>query len=127
MRRSRSLILVLALAFSGCAARPVHPGSANSFDSGAYDSLIVAHNIIETTKQQLSTSAGFPSNIAPAVRNALSYLIDSYNVADKAYIAYHEAALNGVATQTQADLVSASLADVNTKTTALTAAKNGKL
>jgi hypothetical protein len=39
---------------------------------------------------------------------------------------YHEAAMNGVATVAQSNAVSATLADVNAKTTALTAAKNGK-
>lgn len=122
----KTAILALALTFTGCAARPIHPGAANSFDSGAYDSLLVAHSIIESTKQQLSTSDGFPSNIAPGVRLTLEYLIDSYNVAQKAYMAYHMAAMNGQATPAQSDALSASLADVNVKTTALTAAKNGK-
>jgi len=130
MHRNRKLA-VLALMTSlyllaGCAARPLHPGAANSFDSNAYDSLLVTHQVIESTKTQLSTSAGFPASIAPNVRTALDYLIDSYNVAQGAYMVYHQAAMNGVATQAQADKVSTTLADVSAKTQALTAAKNGK-
>jgi hypothetical protein len=126
-RNNRKLaVLLVAVMFYGCAARPIHPGAANTFDSGAYDSLLVAHSIIESTKTQLSTSDGFPANIAPMVRTTLSYLIDSYNVAQKAYMVYHGAAMQGQATTAMSDNLSATLADVNAKTVALTAAKNGK-
>jgi hypothetical protein len=126
MKRTAVFVLALALSLSGCAAQKVHPGAANSFDSAAYDSLLVAHSIIETTKQELSTSATYPASIAPGVRNTLAYLIDSYDVAQRAYMIYHAAAMNGTATTQQSDTVSATLADVSAKTTALTAAKNGK-
>ena len=127
MHRNRKLaVLAVMVLMVGCAAHPVHPGSANKFDSDAYDSLLVAHQVIESTKTQLSTSAGFPASIAGNVRNALDYLIDSYNVAQGAYMVYHQAAMNGVATQLQADKVSLTLSDVSAKTQALTNAKNGK-
>lgn len=119
------LVLALAVAMTGCAARPLHPGAANSFDSGAYDSLIVAHSVIETTKTDLANNA-FPAAIASNVKIALNGLIRAYDVADTAYVAYHSAALAGTATPAQSTAVSNGLSDVNTSTAALTAAKAGK-
>lgn len=115
----------LAVIFTACAARPIHPGAANAFDSGAYDSVLVTHTVIETTKTDLANNA-FPANIAPAVKTALNALITSYDAADAAYIAYHNAALAGTATAAQSTAVSNALNDVTAKTTALTNAKASK-
>jgi hypothetical protein len=129
LHRSRSLaciaVFALAISLTSCAARPVHPGAANSFDSAAYDSLLVTHSIIESTKTDLATSETFPASIVGNVRTALSYLIDSYNIAQKAYVTYHAAALLGKATPEQATAVQNGLTDTSLKTQALTAAKNG--
>jgi hypothetical protein len=117
--------LALVLLLSGCAAHVIHPGSANKFDSDAYDSVLIAHSVIETTKTDLANNA-FPASIAGNVKTALNDLIKAYDVADKAYIAYHNAALAGTATAAQSTAVTNSLTTVNTSTTALTAAKVGK-
>jgi hypothetical protein len=111
--------------FTGCAARVVHPGAANAFDSSAYDAMLVAHSVIETTKTDLANNA-FPASIAGNVKTALNDLIKGYDVADTTYQAYHNAALAGTATVTQSNAVTAALNDVNTKTAALTAAKAAK-
>src|SRR5271156_3502939 len=94
MKRLATLALVLAL--TGCAAHVVHPGSANKFDSDAYDSVLVTHSVIETTKTDLANNA-FPASIAGNVKTALNDLITGYNAADAAYQAYHNAALAGTA------------------------------
>jgi hypothetical protein len=117
--------IFLALVLAGCAAHVVHPGSANKFDSDAYDAVLVAHSVIETTKTDLANNA-FPASIAGNVKTALNDLITGYNVADTAYKTYHSAALAGTATTAQSDAVTAALNDVNAKTAALTAAKASK-
>jgi hypothetical protein len=122
MKRLR-LIAVLILA--GCAARPIHPGAANKFDSDSYDAVLVAHSVIETTKTDLANGA-FPASIAGTVKTALNALIASYDLADQAYIAYHNAALAGTATTAQSTAVTNALNDVNAKTSALTSAKAAK-
>jgi hypothetical protein len=122
MKRLR-LIAVLILA--GCAARPIHPGAANKFDSDSYDAVLVAHSVIETTKTDLANGA-FPASIAGTVKTALNALIASYDLADSAYLAYHSAALAGTATTAQSTAVTNALNDVNVKTTALTSAKASK-
>ena len=122
-RRVFALSLVLLLA--GCAAHVYHPGAANKFDSDAYDAVLVAHSVIETTKTDLANNA-FPASIAGNVKAALNDLIKGYNLADEAYQPYHSAALNGTATATQSTAVTNALNDLNTKTAALTAAKVSK-
>jgi hypothetical protein len=118
-------VLALALALTGCAAHVIHPGSANKFDSDAYDAVLVAHSVIETTKTDLANNA-FPASIAGNVKTALNDLVTGYNAADAAYQAYHNAALAGTATTAQSTSLSNALTDVQNKTTALTSAKAGK-
>lgn len=115
-------IAFLAVTLSGCAARPIHPGAANSFDSASYDALIVAHSVIETTKTDLANNA-FTASIAPNVKSALNGLIQAYNVADTAYQAYHNAALAGNATPAQQSAVTDGLNQVNSATNLLTLSK----
>lgn len=126
-KRHRFTILVLALGLTlgGCAARPPHPGSANSYDSNAYDALIVSHSVIESTKTDLANNA-FPASIAGNVKTALNDLITGYNVADQAYQVYHASALAGTATLAQSNFLTSALNNVNSKTQALTAAKAAK-
>lgn len=129
--RNRSfLVLTLICSLTGCSLikpHPVHPGTANKFDSDTYDALAFADSVIKGTEQELATSNnGFPPSILPQIRTALSYLIDSYNTARGVYLIYHNAAMNGTATTTQSDAVSKAIADVNAKTTALANAKVGK-
>jgi len=118
-------ILIAGLLLAGCAARPIHPGSANKFDSDSYDAVLVAHSVIETTKTDLANGA-FPASIAGNVKTAINDLIAAYNIADKAWHAYHDAALAGTATTALSTTLTNALADVNTKTSALTSAKAAK-
>jgi hypothetical protein len=114
--------LIAVLLLAGCAARVVHPGAANKFDSDAYDAVLVAHSVIETTKTDLANNV-FPASIAGNVKTALNDLIKGYNVADSSYQTYHAAALAGKATTAQSTAVSSALTDLQTKSAALTAAK----
>lgn len=118
-----SLLLVCVL-FAGCAARTIHPGAANAVDSNAYDTIFIAHNVIESTKADLSANK-FPASIAPNVVTALNRLVTAYNLADQAYIAYHNAALGGTATPAQAAALQSSVTDVSTAVSAVASAKGG--
>lgn len=116
--------LVLTICLTGCAAHANHPGSANKFDSDSYDAVLVAHNVIETTKTDLASNQ-FPASIAGNVKDALNKLIQGYNIADTAYKTYHAAALAGQATPAQQSALQAALSDLNNQTAALAAAKGG--
>ena len=118
------LVFVLLVTF-GCGARPIHPGSANQFDSQSYDVVFTAHNVIESTKTSLANNE-FPAGIVPNVKKALNDLIAAYNIADQAYLAYHNAAIAGTSTQAQMDAVNASQIGLNTATRSLVTAKGGQ-
>jgi len=132
-------VLLLALSLYGCAARPIHPGTANSFDSSIYDSLLVTHNVIESTKTELSNNSFSPS-IAPNVKAALNKLIAIYNDTDTLYCnppqgagptdscaatSYHALAVAGQSTPALDVQMRAKATDMNSAVTALTAAKGG--
>lgn len=116
------LAMVLAVSMIGCAARQIHPGAANSFDSTTYDALIVTHSVIETTKTDLANNA-FSITLAPKIKAALNDLIKAYDIADTVYQNYHMAAMAGTATPAQATAVSDAIQNVNNATGALTASK----
>src|SRR5271156_6431527 len=125
-RQLALLVLPLVLFFSGCAARPIHPGAANSFDSNAYDALLVTDSVIQSTKADLTNNV-FSATVSASVKTALNNLITAYDVADVAYVAYHSAALSAAgATAAQQTAVTTSLNSVSTSTTALVTAKAGK-
>ncbi len=132
---------VLLLLLCGCAAHPIHPGTANAFDSGAYDTLSVTDSVIQSTKADLAAGK-FPTSIAGNVKSALNALIAAYDTADLAYCgvpvagtgtgslqctasSYHGAAMAGTATATQQATLTASLNQVNAATSQLSAAKAG--
>ena len=117
--------LILLLLLAGCKAYQTHPGSVNTFDSVSYDSVLVAHSVIESTKTDLANNV-FSAAVAPKVKAALNDLVTAYNIADSAYQAYHAAAVAGTATTSQANAVTAGLAQVGTASEALTSAKAGK-
>jgi len=117
------LALLAAVALASCAGSyQVHPGAVNVFDSQAYDSLLVAHATIESTKADLAGNV-FTASLVPAIKKALNDLIAGYNVADAAYQAYHTAAVAGTATTAQANAVTDGLASVSTGLSNLSAAK----
>jgi hypothetical protein len=119
------VLSLLALLSNGCAARPVHPGAVNKFDSDAYDALLVTDSVIQTTRADLVNNV-FPPSIAPNVKDSLNYLIRAYNVADIAYRTYHTAALSGSATPVQQADVTTALNQVSNATSTLVNAKAGK-
>lgn len=100
------------------------PGSANTFDSSSYLTLVTTDNVIQTAKADLAAGK-FPASISGNVKTALNDLIQSYNVANIAYQAYHTAAMANQATPAQATAVTNSLNNVQTATTTLIAAKAG--
>lgn len=115
-----SLVLVVA---SGCMNKPV-VGSANQFDSNSYLTLVTADSTIQATKAAL-TAGQFPVNIVGNVKTALNALITAYDVANPAYIAYHNAAIAGQATPAQQQAVTSQLAAVQSATATLVTAKGG--
>jgi hypothetical protein len=132
--RNRSLTLlmilcfVLVYSFVGCSLiKPhvQHPGTANSFDSDAYDALLVTDAIIKQTKTDYANNA-FPPNYMVNIKTALNNLIIGYDDAQRIYLAYHNAAIAGTATTTQSDAVANSLNNLKVQTAALTNAKAGK-
>lgn len=123
--KAKVLTLLLVLFLVGCAARPIHPGAANRFDSDAYDALLVADSIIQSTKADLTNNV-FPANVAAPVKNALNNLIVAYNATDTSYRVYHAAVASGAATPQQQAAVQAGLNQVAGATTSLVNAKGAK-
>jgi hypothetical protein len=125
MKRVFPAMLVAVLLIAGCAAQhPIHPGAANQFDSTSYDTLLVAHSVIESTKADLAANK-FPDALAAKVKQSLNVLIQAYDVADTAYLSYHASAIAGKATPADQTALQTKLNDVGNATTALTSAKGG--
>ena len=142
MKQLTTILLLLLL--SGCAAQVQHPGTANAFDSSAYDVLLVSHSVIESTKSDISAGS-FPANLLPGVKTALNGLIDAYDALDIAYCnpqaaalpttgatslqcasgSYHALAMAGTATPAQSSALQLQINAVNAQTAALAAAKKG--
>ncbi len=132
----KRIIPTLFLFLCGCAAHPIHPGTANAFDSGAYDTLSVADNVIQSTKLDLAANK-FPASIAGNVKTALNGLINAYDIAETFYCgapvgtscspnSYHALAMAGTATPAQNTQLTNDLNSVNTATTQLSTAKAGQ-
>lgn len=107
----------LLLCLTNCSLKYVaHPGSANTFDSVAYDSLHDVQTIIDTARAQFDSGA-----LSPSVKPLLNKLVDAYNIANPAWKAYHDAALKNPKTdQTQLEN------DLNALSAALLAFRKGK-
>jgi hypothetical protein len=116
--------VLLALVLAGC-PKQLHPGAVNQYDSTSYDTVLVAHSVIETTKTDLANNV-FPAAVVDNVKNALNDLIVVYNIADTAYITYHNAAVAGKATQDQMNVLNAAMSNMQTKSAALSSAKAAK-
>lgn len=128
-------ILVIALLLAGCSATQIHPGTANAFDSAAYDTLSVTDSVIQSTKAALAANQ-FPPSISGNVKTALNILITAYDQADMIYCgapigsscqpnSYHTMANLGTATPAQSTSLTNALNSVTTATTNLTAAQKG--
>jgi hypothetical protein len=114
-----SLVLVLSIFMSSCAAKhPIHPGTANKFDSDSNNVLMATDNLIKTTGQDL-TAGKFPPGMDTNVKDALNSLIRAYIEADKVYRA-------GTVTPSQQAAVTSELNNVAKATNALNAAKKLK-
>jgi hypothetical protein len=140
----RRFVLALTLILSGCAAQVQHPGTANAFDSGIYDTLLVTHGIIESTKSDINAGS-FPPGVLPGIRTALNGVITAYNTLDVVYCnpvngvvpstgakslecsstSYHSFAMAGTATPAQQTQVQNAANQLNAATVALAAAKKG--
>lgn len=86
-------VCAVAVMLSGCAARPMHPGSVDRFDDMSYDTLLVWESVIKDAKADLAAGI-FPDTAKPA----LNHFIDAYNTYNKTVRAYHSAAQAGKAT-----------------------------
>jgi hypothetical protein len=130
-------ILVLCLLLSGCAAHVTHPGTANSFDSDTYDTLLTTDSVIQSTKADLAAGKFSPS-LAVTVKKALNDLINVYDIADTFYCgtpvgtpltcspnSYHSLAVAGTVTPQQTMQMQVSVTQVNSAVASLTAAKGG--
>ncbi len=87
------LVLIVPLLISGsaCAAHyAVHPGSLNTADSAAYDTLLIAETVIDQAR---------PENISSTEKDALKTLVASYNAARESWLTYRGA----LATNTPSD------------------------
>jgi len=83
----------------GCAHKTVQapiPGSINSFDSTAYQTLRTAHDMAKSLSDQAKAGTFKPS---PVEKVAINQFIADLNTADTVYAAYH----NGSATQAAAE------------------------
>jgi hypothetical protein len=102
----RSYILAVALAISiGCGSTyHVHPGAAG-YASGTptsvqvaasqwYDDLSATDAVIQQTRAAF-LAGKFPATIAPKVHDAFNYLVQSYNAAQAAWLAFNQAATAG--------------------------------
>lgn len=125
--RKLAVPILLLVSLAGCSAQhyTVHPNAVNTFDSQSYDTLLVTYNVIESTKADLAANA-FTPTVAAGVKSFLNKLIDAYNVADTAYLAYHAAAVQGTATPATQKSVQDALSNVNVATLALINARGSK-
>ena len=132
-------LLVVGLLLIGCAARPIHPGTANTFDSSVYDSLLTTDSVIKSTKTELANNS-FPPSIVGNVKDALNRLIAIYNETDVLYCnppagagptdscapnSYHALAMAGQSTPAADALMKSKITSMNTAVGALSSAKGG--
>lgn len=133
--RIPSLVLAIAIVLSGCAttnktASPPaplrHPNEVNAFDGQAYDDLIVAEDVINSTKKDLETNQ-YPPSIVPNIKLGLNAAITAYNELDKAYQPYHTSAAAGDPKAASLEAgVTAALVNLKPALAALASAKAGK-
>jgi hypothetical protein len=126
MRKFRLVVVLFCVSFAGCmsSAYVQHPGSANLFDSQAYDTVVTTQAVIDQARTDLTVNT-FSPTISAKMKTVLdSALIPAYNALYAAYVAYHTTALTDPST-TQVPLQTA-ITQVNTATTNLAAAKAGQ-
>jgi len=89
-------MLLMVMALAACHGYKVHPGAVNTFDSKAYDSLLVAQSVIKTARTQFDSGA-LDAKFKPAVNK----LVERYNEAMPAYKAWHTAMESGAAMEAE--------------------------
>ena len=99
------IVALCMLLSSGCSqAYRVHPGAAG-YASGTptsvqvaasqwYDDLSATDAVIQQTRAAF-LAGKFPATIAPKVHDAFNYLVQSYNAAQAAWLAFNQAATAG--------------------------------
>jgi len=93
-RISICLILCLAVAMAGCGKKYVaHPGSLSTFDSKAYDALLMWNGALTQAKADLAAGK-IPAGSRTLINNTGAV----YNSARDAWLAYRAAARAGQAT-----------------------------
>lgn len=114
----KRLALILCLALTSCHGYVAHPGAINTFDSQAYDALLVAKSTIDTARGEFASGV-LPPNMKPA----FNVLVKAYDTAYPAYKLWRDAAQAGKP-------AAAYLTDLNRDMTevskALTAFRSGK-
>jgi hypothetical protein len=120
--------LAFAVVLIGCTKTPIQrhpatatdPGSTTTTDADAYDALVIADDLIKSTKADLAANK-YPPATAATITTVLRSVIDFYNPADSAYKSYH-------ADQTNTGLANALTGQIQQLKTAvanLVAAKKG--
>jgi hypothetical protein len=101
----RSLLVIALILCVGCSqAYKVHPGAAG-YTTGTpttiqvaasqwYDDLSATDAVIQQTRAAF-LAGKFPATIAPKVHDAFNYLVQSYNAAQAAWLAFNQAATAG--------------------------------
>src|SRR5262249_9031889 len=133
----KKILVLIAFVLAACAARPIHPGTANRFDSSVYDGILTAHSVIESTKTEFANGA-FPPDVQPRVKSAVIALIPVYNDTDVLYCnppadakptdscaasSYHAQDMAGQTTPATDAAMQAKLTSMNSAVTALATAK----
>lgn len=102
-----SLLLVAALAISGCKPAtgptpPLAPGYSNQADQTMGQTLAAAHAFYSQIQRDTAAGTFFPS---PAEKTALNDFGVAINVAQTAYVAFHNGQGTQAAAQTAIDQV----------------------
>lgn len=120
MKRHLSLALmaVLCLLLAACSMstkpKTLPPGAINSFDAESYLSLMGAQAVLNSVKADIA-------KLPPEAKPALNTAIQSYNVAEAAWQAYHAGKTNDPAALTAA--LTRAVTDATTLLTRFTGGK----
>jgi hypothetical protein len=102
------LLLAIVLSTTACAVGyRVHPGSLNTTDSAAYDTLLIAKAAIDQARVENQT------NPLPAdVKDTLNTVIQAYNVARDAWLTYRGAISTNIPSDQYLQQLTKNLADL---------------
>ena len=103
-------LAILALSFTlACATKnvQVHPGAVSSFDSQAYDGLLVAQEVINQARASLQAGT-LPVSAKPVINRAIL----AYNSARASWLIYRSAAQTNIDPQLAAADLQKAMADL---------------